>query len=98
MTFSRWYDEKVSSMDLSAPLSITPTLTVDQTLEIMDKEGYDQLPVIDETGYVRVIMGHTQMTSTHFSGFWTGIYPVKVSAKRFRPGCVNAVGKLRQEW
>ena len=52
MTFTRWYDEKVSSMDLSAPLSITPTLTVDQTLEIMDKEGYDQLPVIDETGYV----------------------------------------------
>ena len=39
-------------MDLSAPLSISPTLTVDQTLEIMDKEGYDQLPVIDETGYV----------------------------------------------
>ena len=39
-------------MDLSAPLSIAPTLTVDQTLEIMDKEGYDQLPVIDETGYV----------------------------------------------
>lgn len=47
-----WYDEKVSSMDLSAPLSISPTLTVDQTLEIMDKEGYDQLPVIDETGTV----------------------------------------------
>ena len=40
-------------MDLSAPLSISPTLTVDQTLEIMDKEGYDQLPVIDETGYVQ---------------------------------------------
>jgi len=45
-----WYDEKVSCMDLSAPLSILPELSVEQTIEIMNREGFDQLPVIDEFG------------------------------------------------
>jgi hypothetical protein len=41
---NRWYDEKVSSLELSAPLSIMPDLSVDQTIKIMNSEGYDQLP------------------------------------------------------
>ena len=44
-----WFDEKVSSLDLSAPLSILPDLSVEQTITIMNDEGYDQLPVIDAT-------------------------------------------------
>lgn len=47
-----WYDEKVSSLELSAPLSIMPDLSVDQTIKIMNSEGYDQLPVIDESGNI----------------------------------------------
>ena len=47
---NRWYDEKVSSLELSAPLSIMPELSVDQTIKIMNNEGFDQLPVIDELG------------------------------------------------
>ncbi len=48
--FARWYDEKVSSLDICAPLTINPQLSVEQTIEIMLKEGYDQLPVINESG------------------------------------------------
>ena len=48
--FLRWFDEKVSSLDLSAPLSILPELSVEETIGIMNNEGYDQLPVIDATG------------------------------------------------
>ena len=48
--FRRWFDEKVSSLDLSAPLSILPELSVEETIGIMNNEGYDQLPVIDATG------------------------------------------------
>ena len=47
---NRWYDEKVSSLELSAPLSIMPDLSVDHTIKIMNQEGFDQLPVIDELG------------------------------------------------
>ena len=46
----RWHDEKVSSLELAAPLSILPDLSVEQAINIMNEEGYDQLPVIDEMG------------------------------------------------
>ena len=50
--FSRWYDEKVSSLELSAPLTISPDLSVEQTIDIMNSEGYDQLPVISSDGKI----------------------------------------------
>eukprot|EP00094_Tigriopus_californicus_P003248 TCALIF_03124-PA protein Name:"Similar to CBS Cystathionine beta-synthase (Macaca fascicularis)" AED:0.10 eAED:0.10 QI:0/0/0/1/1/1/8/0/574 len=47
-----WSNLKVSSLELSAPLSIRPTLKVEDTIKIMNKEGYDQLPVIDDKGKI----------------------------------------------
>jgi len=47
-----WHDVKVSSLQLAAPLSILPTLSVEQAIAIMNEEGYDQLPVIDDTGKI----------------------------------------------
>ena len=49
--YRRWYDEKVSSLELAAPLTISPELSVEQTLTIMNNEGFDQLPVINADGY-----------------------------------------------
>ncbi len=40
----------MSSLDISAPLTINPHLSVEQTIEIMNAEGYDQLPVINDSG------------------------------------------------
>ncbi|XP_040568726.1 cystathionine beta-synthase [Lepeophtheirus salmonis] len=47
-----WHNEKVSSLEITTPLSILPSLSVEQTLSIMNREGYDQIPVIDETGII----------------------------------------------
>merc|ERR1712179_566254 len=47
------YDEKVSSLELCAPLSINPDVSVEKTIDVMNKEGYDQLPVIDEAGIIQ---------------------------------------------
>ena len=47
-----WADQKVSSLDLSAPLSILPSVTVEQAVDIMVKEGFDQLPVITGSGKI----------------------------------------------
>jgi len=50
---SNWWErEKVSSLELSAPLSILPTVSVENAIEIMSREGYDQLPVITSTGEI----------------------------------------------
>merc|ERR1719300_1114183 len=48
-----WFGEKVSSMEMCAPLSVLPDITVEQTIEIMNSEGYDQLPVIDNAGAIQ---------------------------------------------
>lgn len=48
-----WHNDKVSTMELSAPLSVLPDITVEQTIDIMNTEGYDQLPVIDTAGAIR---------------------------------------------
>jgi len=47
-----WENEKVSSLELSAPLTILPSVSVESAIDIMSKEGFDQLPVIQATGEV----------------------------------------------
>lgn len=47
-----WEKEKVSSLNLSAPLSILPSVSVENAIDIMVKEGFDQLPVITATGQI----------------------------------------------
>merc|ERR1712079_794234 len=47
-----WAEEKVSSLEISAPLSILPSVTVEQAIDIMVREGFDQLPVITESGKI----------------------------------------------
>ena len=42
----------MSSLELSAPLTISPDLSVEQTIDIMNSEGYDQLPVISSDGKI----------------------------------------------
>ena len=42
----------MSSLDLSAPLTILPSVSVEQAIDIMVREGFDQLPVITESGKI----------------------------------------------
>lgn len=41
---------KVSSLNLEAPLSIVPSVSCQEAIDIMKKEGFDQLPVVDNGG------------------------------------------------
>lgn len=41
----------VSALNLQAPLSIVPSVTCQEAIDIMKKEGFDQLPVVDKEGY-----------------------------------------------
>nr|CAD7444065.1 unnamed protein product [Timema bartmani] len=55
-----WWNLKVSSLGLDAPLTVLPTVTCQEAVDIMKKEGFDQLPVVDEGGTVlgMVTMGN----------------------------------------
>ena len=48
--FHRWWDLKMSSLDLNAPLTVQSTVTIQETLNLLTKEGFDQVPVVDEEG------------------------------------------------
>jgi len=51
-----WSDLKVSTLNLQAPLSILPTVTCQSAIDIMKKEGFDQLPVIDQDGSIKGVV------------------------------------------
>ena len=47
----RWWDKKVNCLNLKAPMTVLPEVSCQDAVEIMDSNGYDQLPVIDEAGF-----------------------------------------------
>ncbi|XP_074653103.1 cystathionine beta-synthase-like isoform X2 [Tubulanus polymorphus] len=47
---SWWWNLKVSSLNLSAPLTVFPDVSVQDTLALLNREGFDQVPVIDPSG------------------------------------------------
>lgn len=47
----RWSNLNVSVLNLQAPLSIVPSVTCQEAIDIMKKEGFDQLPVVANDGY-----------------------------------------------
>ncbi|XP_070534882.1 cystathionine beta-synthase-like [Ptychodera flava] len=47
-----WWNKKVSSLNLGSPLTVMPTVTCQDCIDIMNKEGFDQIPVADEAGQV----------------------------------------------
>ncbi|PVD26933.1 hypothetical protein C0Q70_12081 [Pomacea canaliculata] len=48
----KWWNLKVSSLALHVPLTVTPTVTLQETLDLLNKEGFDQVPVVDEAGSI----------------------------------------------
>lgn len=48
----RWWHLQVQELSLSAPLTVLPTVTCEHTIEILREKGFDQAPVVDESGSV----------------------------------------------
>lgn len=42
----------MQELSLSAPLTVLPTVTCEHTIEILREKGFDQVPVVDESGSV----------------------------------------------
>lgn len=47
---TRWWNLKVQGLNLSAPLTVLPTVTCQKTIKILKEKGFDQAPVVDESG------------------------------------------------
>ncbi|GIY52375.1 cystathionine beta-synthase [Caerostris extrusa] len=57
-----WWNWRVNSLDLAAPITVLPQMSCQDAVDIMRKEGFDQLPVVDDTGYENIILILKTMT------------------------------------
>lgn len=47
-----WWHHRVQELNLSAPLTVLPTVTCEHTIQILREKGFDQAPVVDESGVI----------------------------------------------
>ncbi|KAG8235474.1 hypothetical protein J437_LFUL014104 [Ladona fulva] len=80
-----WGNLPVSCLGLEAPLTVLPTVTCQEVVDIMKKEGYDQLPVVDEAGAVEGVVTMGGLMSLMVRGRAKAVDPVqKVLYRQFR--------------
>jgi len=51
-----WSNLKVSSLPLAAPLTVLPSISCQDAIAIMQREGYDQLPIVDMEGLIQGVV------------------------------------------
>ncbi|XP_072022172.1 cystathionine beta-synthase-like protein [Amphiura filiformis] len=51
-----WWNQRVSLLELGAPLTVLPTVSIQDGIDIMNREGFDQLPVVTEAGVVEGVV------------------------------------------
>ncbi|XP_075029468.1 cystathionine beta-synthase-like isoform X4 [Calonectris borealis] len=56
-----WWNIKVQKLNLSAPLILLPEVSCQQAIEILQEKGYDQAPVVAESG---LILGMVTLSNT----------------------------------
>ncbi|XP_070694155.1 cystathionine beta-synthase b [Pempheris klunzingeri] len=47
-----WWDMTVQCLRLSAPLTVSPSVSCQKTIEILKEKAFDQAPVVDESGEI----------------------------------------------
>lgn len=52
LSLVRWWNLNVQNLNLCAPLTVLPTVSCQRTIKILKEKGFDQAPVVDESGCV----------------------------------------------
>ncbi|KAM3934679.1 cystathionine beta-synthase isoform 2-T2 [Leptodactylus fuscus] len=91
-----WWNVKVSSLSLSAPLTVLPTVSCNQTIQLLREKGFDQVPIVSESGLVLGMVTLGNMLSSVLAGKVKPSDPVsKVIYKQFtQVQLLDNLGKL----
>ncbi|XP_013394087.1 cystathionine beta-synthase [Lingula anatina] len=80
-----WWNLKVNALPLHAPVTVLPTVSIKDTLDLLAKEGFDQVPVVDESGDIIGMLTLAHIHSQVLRGKATTADPVsKVIFKQFK--------------
>lgn len=63
-----WWHLRVQELSLSAPLTVLPTVTCEHTIQILREKGFDQAPVVDESGVILGMVTLGNMLSCLLAG------------------------------
>ncbi|XP_053312796.1 cystathionine beta-synthase isoform X2 [Spea bombifrons] len=91
-----WWNVKVSSLTLSAPLTVLPSVSCGQTIQLLREKGFDQVPIVSEAGLVLGMVTLGNMLSSVLAGKVKPSDPVsKVIYKQFtQVHLMDNLGKL----
>ncbi|NXR12900.1 CBS synthase, partial [Semnornis frantzii] len=56
-----WWNIKVQKLNISAPFMLLPDVSCQKAIEILQEKGYDQAPVVSESG---LILGMVTLSNT----------------------------------
>ncbi|XP_035390831.1 cystathionine beta-synthase-like protein isoform X2 [Electrophorus electricus] len=91
-----WWNLKLQSLNLSAPLTVLPTVTCQKMIKILKEKGFDQAPVVDEAGLILGMVTLGNMLASVLAGKVKPSDPVsKVLYKQFKQfHLTDNLGKL----
>ncbi|MBN3277032.1 CBS synthase, partial [Polyodon spathula] len=91
-----WWNLKIQELNLSAPLTVLPSVTCQRTIEILKEKGFDQAPVVNESGLILGMITLGNMLSSLLAGKVQPSDPVStVLYKQFKKIHLNDnLGKL----
>ncbi|MCI4393697.1 hypothetical protein PGIGA_G00160470 [Pangasianodon gigas] len=91
-----WWNLRLQSLNLSAPLTVLPTVSCQKTIKILKEKAFDQAPVVDEAGVILGMVTLGNMLASLLAGKIKPSDPVsKVLYKQFKQICLtDNLGKL----
>ncbi|KAE8278400.1 Cystathionine beta-synthase-like protein [Larimichthys crocea] len=91
-----WWNLRLQGLNLSAPLTVLPTVTCQKTIKILKEKGFDQAPVVDEAGLILGMVTLGNMLACILAGKIKLSDPVsKVLYKQFKQiRLTDNLGKL----
>ncbi|KAI1241491.1 hypothetical protein IHE44_0004964 [Lamprotornis superbus] len=91
-----WWNIKVQKLNLSAPLILLPEVSCQKAIEILQEKGYDQAPVVAESGLILGMVTLSNTLSSVLAGNAEFSDPVtKVTYDQFsKIGLEDSLGKL----
>ncbi|XP_037380779.1 cystathionine beta-synthase [Talpa occidentalis] len=63
-----WWHVQVQELSLSAPLTVLPSVTCKHTIEVLRQKGFDQAPVVDDSGAILGMVTLGSMLSSLLAG------------------------------
>merc|ERR1712142_85037 len=85
-----WWNLTLQGLNLSAPLTVLPSVSCQKTIKILKEKAFDQAPVVDESGVILGMVTLGNMLASVLAGKVKPSDPVsKVLYKQFKQVRLN---------